>query len=52
MRRLGFLQRHYRTIAGVSGTMLVAIGLLLLSGAWVRVMSPMLRLVNSFEPPI
>lgn len=52
MRRLGFLQRHYRAIAGVSGTMLVAIGLLLVSGAWVRVMSPLLRLVNSFEPPI
>jgi cytochrome c-type biogenesis protein len=52
MRRLGFLQRHYRAIAGVSGSMLVAIGLLLVSGAWVRVMSPVLRLVNSFEPPI
>jgi cytochrome c-type biogenesis protein len=52
MRRLGFLQRHYRAIAGISGTMLVAIGLLLVSGASVRVMSPLLRLVNSFEPPI
>ena len=52
MRRLGFLQRHNRAIAGISGTMLVAIGLLLVSGAWVRVMSPLLRLVNSFEPPI
>jgi cytochrome c-type biogenesis protein len=52
MRRLGFLQRHYRAIAGVSGSTLVAIGLLLVSGAWVRVMSPLLRLVNSFEPPI
>jgi cytochrome c-type biogenesis protein len=52
MRRLGFLQRHYRAIAGVSGSVLVAIGLLLVTGAWVRVMSPLLRLVNSFEPPI
>jgi cytochrome c-type biogenesis protein len=52
MRRLGFLQRHYRAIAGVSGSMLLAIGLLLVTGAWVRVMSPLLRLVNSFEPPI
>jgi hypothetical protein len=32
--------------------MLVAIGLLLVTGAWVRVMSPLLRLVSSFEPPI
>jgi len=52
MRRLGFLQRHYRAIAGVSGSVLVAIGLLLVTGAWVRVISPLLRLVNSFEPPI
>jgi cytochrome c-type biogenesis protein len=52
MRRLGFLQRHYHTIAGVSGSVLVAIGLLLVTGAWVRVISPVLRLVNSFEPPI
>jgi cytochrome c-type biogenesis protein len=52
IRRLGFLQRHYRAIAGVSGSVLVAIGLLLVTGAWVRIMSPLLRLVNSFEPPI
>jgi cytochrome c-type biogenesis protein len=52
MRRLGFLQRQYRAIARVSGATLVAIGLLLVTGAWVRVMSPLLRLVNSFEPPI
>jgi cytochrome c biogenesis protein CcdA len=35
----------------LAGT-LAAIGLLLVTGAWVRVMSPLLRLVNSFEPPI
>lgn len=52
MRRLGFLQRHYHAIAGVSGSVLVVIGVLLVTGAWVRVMSPLLRLVNSFEPPI
>jgi len=52
MHRLGFLQRHYHAIAGVSGSVLVAIGLLLVTGAWLRVISPLLRLVNSFEPPI
>jgi cytochrome c-type biogenesis protein len=52
MRRLGFLQRHYHAIAGVSGSVLVAIGVLLVTGVWVRVMSPLLRLVNSFEPPL
>jgi cytochrome c-type biogenesis protein len=52
MRRLGVLQRHNRAIAGVSGLVLVAVGVLLVTGAWVQVMSPLLRLVNSFEPPI
>lgn len=52
IRRLGFLQRHYQAIAAFSGSVLVAIGLLLVTGTWVRVMSPLLRLVNSFEPPI
>ncbi|MBA3364154.1 MAG: cytochrome c biogenesis CcdA family protein [Actinomycetota bacterium] len=52
MRRLGVLQRHHRAISGLSGSLLVAIGLLLVTGAWVRITSPLLRLVNSFEPPI
>ncbi len=52
MRRLGFLQRHHRAIVGISGSVLVVIGLLLASGVWVRVLSPLLRLTNSFEPPI
>lgn len=52
MRRLAFLQRHYRLIAGASGSVLIAIGMLLATGLWVRVLAPLLRLVNSFEPPI
>jgi len=52
LRRLGFLQRHYRAIAGVSGSVLVVIGALLVTGVWVRVMAPLLRLVTSFEPAI
>jgi cytochrome c-type biogenesis protein len=52
MRRLGWLQRRYKAIAGTSGAVLIVIGALIVSGAWVRVLSPLLRLVNSFEPPI
>jgi cytochrome c-type biogenesis protein len=52
MRRLGFLQRHFRAIAGGAGSLLVVIGLLLVSGVWVRLIAPLLRVVNSFEPPI
>lgn len=52
LRRPGFLQRRCHAIAGVSGSVLVVIGVLLVTGVWVRVMAPLLRLVNSFEPPI
>jgi cytochrome c-type biogenesis protein len=52
MRRLGFLQLHYRAIARFSGLVLVAIGVLLITDTWVRLMSPLLRLVNAFDPPI
>jgi cytochrome c-type biogenesis protein len=51
-RRLSFLQRHYRAIAGVSGGFLVVVGLLVVSGMWFRVMAPFLQIVNRFEPPI
>lgn len=52
MRRLSFLQRHYRAIAGGAGSILVVIGALLVTDMWVRLMAPLLRVVNSFEPPI
>jgi cytochrome c-type biogenesis protein len=52
MGRLGILQRHYRAIAGGAGSILVVIGVLLVTGMWVRLMAPLLRVVDSFEPPI
>lgn len=52
LRRLGGLRRHFSVIAGVSGGLMAAIGLLLVSGLWVRLLGPLLRLVNRFEPPI
>ena len=52
MRRLSFLQRHYRAIAGGAGFILVVIGVLLVTGMWVRLMAPLFRVVNSFEPAI
>ncbi len=47
-----FFTRHYRWFAGVSGALMVAIGVLVVSGLWVQVLSPVLRLVNRFTPPI
>ncbi|MEX1046398.1 MAG: cytochrome c biogenesis protein CcdA [Actinomycetota bacterium] len=49
---LDVLKRHYRAIAGVSGLFMVAIGLLLVSGLWMRLMSPLLRWVGGFTPVI
>lgn len=50
--RLQFLKRNFRWVSGASGAVLSAIGVLLVTGLWVRVMAPFLRLVNRFEPPI
>ncbi len=49
---LDVLRRHHETISVVSGAVMVVIGLLLVSGLWVRLLSPVLRLVNQFQPPI
>lgn len=52
MGKLSWVQRHYRAIAGVSGGVMVAIGLLLLSGYWLRMLSPVLQWVQRFETPL
>ncbi len=49
---LGALRRSYRAIAGVSGGVMVAIGLLMLTGAWTRALGPVLRWISRFQPPI
>jgi cytochrome c-type biogenesis protein len=46
------IRRHHDAISAVSGVVMVTIGLLLVTGVWVRLLSPFLRLVNRFEPPI
>lgn len=47
-----FFSRNYQWFAGAGGALMVAIGVLLISGLWVRLLAPMLRLVNRFTPPI
>ncbi len=46
------IRRHHDTINLVSGIVLVSIGLLLVTGLWTQILSPVFRLVNRFEPPI
>jgi len=47
-----FFSRNYRWFAGISGVLLMVIGFLLATGLWVRVLAPLLNLVNRYSPPI
>jgi cytochrome c-type biogenesis protein len=50
VRSLSFIQRHYRWIAGISGAVMVTIGVLLVSGLWVTVLAPFLRAGTNLFP--
>jgi cytochrome c-type biogenesis protein len=52
MRALDWVKRNYRWIAGVSGLVMVAIGVLLLTGEWSRLLNPFLRWGNRISLPI
>ena len=43
-QRFGFLRRHARAIERAGGALLVAIGVLLVTGAWQRLFAPLARL--------
>jgi len=47
-----FFSRNYHWFAGVGGVAMAAIGILLLTGAWTRLVAPLLRVVNRFTPAI
>ena len=46
-----FISRNYRWIAGAGGLVMATIGILLPSGVWVRLLVPLLRLVNIYTGP-
>jgi cytochrome c-type biogenesis protein len=43
VRSLGWIRRHYRAIAGVSGAFLVAVGVLLMTGMFRQFFGPLAR---------
>ena len=51
MGTLAFVKRNYHWIAGVSGVVMIAIGVLVATNLWTRILGPVLR-VQSFSPPI
>ncbi len=52
MNTMKLFGRNYHWFAGVSGVLLIAIGVLLVSGLWVRVLAPLLQLVNRYTPAL
>jgi len=49
---LGFVKRNYHWFAGVSGVVMIAIGVLVATNLWTRLLGPVLRAVSRFTPPI
>jgi cytochrome c-type biogenesis protein len=47
-----FVSRNYHWFAGASGVAMTMIGVLLVSGAWLRLTAPLLRFINRFSPAI
>ena len=52
LRALDFVKRNYHWFAGVSGVIMVAIGVLLVSGLWQQLMIPILNRLSRIAPPI
>lgn len=49
---LTFIKRNYHWIAGTSGVVMIAIGVLVAANLWTRLLAPVLRAISNFNPPI
>ncbi len=52
MGALSFVKRNYHWIAGISGVIMVTIGVLVFTNTWTRLLAPVLRAISNFNPPI
>jgi cytochrome c-type biogenesis protein len=52
MTALSWVKRNYHWIAGVSGVVMVTIGVLVFTNSWNRLLGPVLRAISNFSPPI
>lgn len=52
MGALTFVKRNYHWFAGVSGAVMVTIGVLVATNLWTRLLGPVLRAISRFTPPI
>jgi len=52
MGALAFVKRNYHWIAGVSGVVMIAIGVLIVTDLWNQVLAPVRQAIRQFEPPL
>ncbi len=52
MGALGWVKRNYHWIAGVSGVVMIAIGVLIVTDLWVELLGPVLRAIGRYTPPL
>jgi cytochrome c-type biogenesis protein len=52
MTAFRFFSRNYRVFAGISGAIMVSIGVLLVIGVWTQWMAPLFRFANRLSLPI
>jgi cytochrome c-type biogenesis protein len=52
MGALSFVRRNYHWFAGVSGVVMIAIGILVMTDQWTRMLAPVLRAIQEFTPAI
>ena len=52
MRALEFVKRNYHWFAGISGVVMIAIGILLVSGLWKTLLVPVLNRLSRIAPPL
>ncbi|MEX0989012.1 MAG: cytochrome c biogenesis protein CcdA [Actinomycetota bacterium] len=52
MGALDFVKRNYHWFAGSAGVVMIAIGLLIVTNQWARVLAPVLDDIQGFNPPL
>jgi cytochrome c-type biogenesis protein len=52
MGALGFVRRNYHWFAGISGVVMIAIGVLVATDLWTRLLGPVLRSISDFTPAL
>jgi cytochrome c-type biogenesis protein len=52
MGALAFVRRNYHWFAGVSGVVMIVVGILVATDLWTRLLAPVLRAISDFTPAI